>query len=1300
MRNYYAFLRQVAFNGLRIDMGIANFLKVFVPVVMVFSTSLGFGQTNIFNENFAGYSNGTTSSSKWSISTAGCNLQHSNKYFEVRSNRMEARHTQCEVVWYSSVLTIDTVTDASISIDYSRSGNFGSNDYIAFYYVLDGGAETLFSTNGYNNKNFGSGTATQTGLNGTTLQIVVRTRVNGSPKYTRFDNVGVEATPASVNVFPTLSLDANNPTCNGGSNGSVTVLGVSAGAGSCASAATSPYDCNSCTQTLSGGGWNTINAGTTACILAGQTYTGGLSINGGTVIVCGTLSPSSLSLNSGVLAVNGTFNFNGWLSINGTTKFYNYGTSTISGGIGVNKELYNYGTLSCGSGMQINSNSVFLNDGTLDVTGNFEDNFGSTNNGTITTTGNFTKNSNGSFTNNCTVIVGGNLVSNAPIYQNGTMEATGSLTVNGSGALHLGGGSFTSAASCTLNGSISNVNADCAKVSIAGNTTINGSGSISGKTDYCDANGIETNWGSINAPATTDCSCGATGAGGPAPTYAWSTGATTNSISGLVAGNYSVTVTIGNDSEVLSATLTAPSSINITPTPIATSGGSNNGSISLVVTGGTSPYSYAWSNGASVKDISSLAAGSYTVTVTDAASCTATATAIVAAPSGPCTCRASGNWSDPTTWTGNCSGGGGRYAGADDEIVIQGYQVTVDSTHAVKALYLLESGSATTRLSYTNSNTLDIINDFNITTTNSGNNVEIEIDGAAEMIVDGDLVINHTRGTDVLIELNSNNGNDAKLRVNGNLDMTMSGSSDDLFINAHGANNTIMVVGDILFNNNRTSSSADMIITMASSSKLIVGGDINFNGVRSQNMELILNNSSVLELQGSITRNQSPSMFGKVSMNSSSSLIFSGSEPQYWERSTGNSDNNTYKSVVIRNTSDISPQVIMTGDVTITNSLILEDGNIGTNGHLLTVTNTSANAVSGHSANSYVVGTLRRYISSNNASYDFPLGYGAPNEYYWARITNNYMIGPSYLTATFGELPVQQRNNAILVSDAEMTYTELKQEGIWTIDPNTQPLLGSYKITVGTENFDGLMDNMFRVIKRPTGSGIENWSNGGGLLSILGAVDRLVSNGVTSLGGLTSFSEFGIAQGGGESLPIDLVSFGAMPEEERVRIDWTVSMEINNDYFTIERSLDGVDFEPVAVVQGGGNHAIETKYQTYDENPEMGLSYYRLRQTDFDGKFKVYDMVSVSMTSNVSTSFNIYPNPNKGSFTVALETPFDKTTLMVLNGMGQMVYYNELLNTTGKTNSQLDLSNVLAAGIYFVKVDTGTDTFIKQMVIE
>ena len=123
--------------------------------------------------------------------------------------------------------------------------------------------------------------------------------------------------------------------------------------------------------------------------------------------------------------------------------------------------------------------------------------------------------------------------------------------------------------------------------------------------------------------------------GGNSPfSYAWSNGATTNTITNLTAGTYQVTVTdnIGVSS-VSSISIGEPYALNLTAMVInANPNGASNGNIALTVRGGTPDYSYAWSNSAVSKDINGLPAGDYTVTVTDAEGCQASLTSTVQEP--------------------------------------------------------------------------------------------------------------------------------------------------------------------------------------------------------------------------------------------------------------------------------------------------------------------------------------------------------------------------------------------------------------------------------------------------------------------------------------------------------------------------------------------------------------------------------------------------------------------------------------------------------------------------------------------
>ncbi len=126
--------------------------------------------------------------------------------------------------------------------------------------------------------------------------------------------------------------------------------------------------------------------------------------------------------------------------------------------------------------------------------------------------------------------------------------------------------------------------------------------------------------------------------GSPTPyTYLWSNGATSEDISSLSAGNYSVTVSTasGGCSADTIFTLIAPTEIStVSTTTNPSCQGESDGSISLMTSGGTGPYTYAWSNGGTGSSISGLAAGSYNYTITDSKSCTSTSTITLTDPSG------------------------------------------------------------------------------------------------------------------------------------------------------------------------------------------------------------------------------------------------------------------------------------------------------------------------------------------------------------------------------------------------------------------------------------------------------------------------------------------------------------------------------------------------------------------------------------------------------------------------------------------------------------------------------------------
>lgn len=123
---------------------------------------------------------------------------------------------------------------------------------------------------------------------------------------------------------------------------------------------------------------------------------------------------------------------------------------------------------------------------------------------------------------------------------------------------------------------------------------------------------------------------------------------------------------------------------------------------------------------------------------------------------------------------------------------------------------------------------------------------------------------------------------------------------------------------------------------------------------------------------------------------------------------------------------------------------------------------------------------------------------------------------------------------------------------------------------------------------------------------------------VTDLCGRVNFISIAVRIPNYLTLPVTLVSFNAYPQPDRVDLKWVTASEINNDYFTLERSADAINWQKIHKTSGAGNSTQMNYYSWSDREALNGTSYYRLSQTDFDGQTEYFQVVVVRRSSAVN----------------------------------------------------------------------------------
>lgn len=183
----------------------------------------------------------------------------------------------------------------------------------------------------------------------------------------------------------------------------------------------------------------------------------------------------------------------------------------------------------------------------------------------------------------------------------------------------------------------------------------------------------------------------------------------------------------------------------------------------------------------------------------------------------------------------------------------------------------------------------------------------------------------------------------------------------------------------------------------------------------------------------------------------------------------------------------------------------------------------------------------------------------------------------------------------------------------------------------------------------------------------------------------------------GAPLPIELLSFTAHSVEEGCQLEWVTATELNNDYFTLEKSVDGKQTEDVGIVNGAGTSTNTLNYSLIDEHPYVGVSYYRLKQTDYDGRFEYSEFVPFHSGKTNFNIANVIADQSQQAIKVYVNNNGDEVVdYELIDGQGKIVLRGTYPTTKGINLLLLD-GSALQNGVYYITLINKQNTITRKL---
>jgi hypothetical protein len=385
--------------------------------------------------------------------------------------------------------------------------------------------------------------------------------------------------------------------------------------------------------------------------------------------------------------------------------------------------------------------------------------------------------------------------------------------------------------------------------------------------------------------------------------------------------------------------------------------------------------------------------------------------------------------------------------------------------------------------------------------------------------------------------------------------------------------------------------------------------------------------------------------------------------------------------------------------VTVSDSLTMVLGNIYTTStDLLTLGINSASPGKLVYTNGTIVGPFKRFFANaavTGVAGRFPVGTATYNRYAQFGFETTPGLDQS-LTVQYISGPPMQGGSALYSGLPLMATGALIQnysnDGYWSVIPTNNnysaPINSvNYSISLYANNITGMQTpQICRLIKSP-GSNTANqhhitWQSCGTHTAIPG-------NAIPTAFVITStvaqgFSWFNIGTSNNQALPVEFSNMTTTCEDNSVQIQWTTESEHNNDYFRIEKSTTGNEWELLSYVDGVGNSTTQQTYTYFDENQRIN-NYYRLYQVDMDGSEELLSTL-FSECENTNSNIESFPNPSHGSFSIYWKQFKSKgdVKISILNTNGQQVFQEKVAVDLG-----VNLFNIkadLAPGVYMIEL--------------